>query len=107
LWVEGRDLIILRVKLASVLLAIALLAAAARAAEPAPRKGVLLLYDENGDFTGLANLDRSLKASLGNGIPEGLDVYTEFMDVSRFAIRATRRRCAISIAGSTRVRSST
>ena len=71
-------------KLASFLLTFALLVPSARAAEPAPRKGVLLLYDENGDFTGLANLDRSLKASLGNGIPEGPDVYTEFMDVSRF-----------------------
>jgi signal transduction histidine kinase len=67
-----------------LLLIVALLASAAHAAEPAPRKGVLLLYDENQDFSGLANLDRSLKGSLGGGIPEGMDVYTEFMDISRF-----------------------
>jgi PAS domain S-box-containing protein len=52
--------------------------------DPAPRKGVLLLYDENGDFSGLAHLDRSLKASLGRGIPGGIDIYTEYMDISRF-----------------------
>src|SRR5687768_13389210 len=61
-----------------------MLASAASAVEPGSRKGVLLLYDENGDFSGLANLDRSLKASLGSGVPEGIDVYTEFMDISRF-----------------------
>jgi len=60
------------------------LATAAHASEPPLRKGVLVLYDENGDFSGLASLDRSLKAALGRGIPEGLDVYTEFMDLSRF-----------------------
>jgi signal transduction histidine kinase len=45
---------------------------------------VLLLYDENGDFSGLDNLDRSLKATLTKELPSGLDIYTEFMDVSRF-----------------------
>ena len=79
-----RNHIILPVRLGSLLLTIALLVSATLAADPSPRKGVLLLYDENGDFSGLANLDRSLKASLGKAIPEGLDVYTEFMDISRF-----------------------
>ena len=52
---------------------------------------MLLLYDENGDFSGLANLDRSLKASLAQGNPGGVDVYTEFMDLSRFRGRDHER----------------
>ena len=47
-------------------------------------KGVLVLYDENKDFSGLALLDQSLKASLKAEMPVGLEVYTEYLDVSRF-----------------------
>ena len=69
--------------------AIALLLASADApgagaTEPAPPKRVLILYDENQDFSGLAKLDQSIKATLKAGMPVGLEVYTEYMDVSRF-----------------------
>src|SRR5688500_4806103 len=49
-----------------------------------PAKNVLVLYDENKDFSGLALVDQSIKATLKAGMPVGLDVYTEYMDVSRF-----------------------
>src|SRR5688500_2432560 len=81
---SGTDSIILLVCLGKFLLGVALCAPAVCAAEAPPRKSVLLLYDENGDFSGLNNLDRSLKATLTKELPSGLDIYTEFMDVSRF-----------------------
>jgi hypothetical protein len=45
---------------------------------------VLVLYDENTDFPGLALLDRSLKAAFKAGVPDGIDLYTESMDLARF-----------------------
>ena len=58
--------------------------AAALEAQPGPPRAVLVLYDENKDFSGLALMDQSLKAALKVGTPTGLQVYTEYMDVSRF-----------------------
>ena len=46
-------------------------------------KRILLIYDENRDFTGLAMLDRSLRAAL-NASPLRLEVYSEYLDRSRF-----------------------
>ena len=53
-------------------------------AESPPAGGVLVLYDENKDFSGLALMDQSLRAALRAGMPADLQVYTEYMDVSRF-----------------------
>src|SRR4051812_30316574 len=52
--------------------------------EADPPKRVLILYDENNDFAGLALMDQSIKATLKAGMPVGLEVYTEYLDVSRF-----------------------
>lgn len=55
------------------------------AQEAAPRpKRILLIYDENRDFSGLALLDRSLRAALNASPAHRLEVYTEYMDRSRF-----------------------
>ena len=55
-----------------------------KAQEPSPaEKGVLILYDENSDFSGLMQIDRSIKAVM-SGPDKRLDIYTEFMDHSRF-----------------------
>src|SRR5690349_9337997 len=72
--------------LAIAALIFSLTPAAARAADappPSPKR-VLILYDENTDFSGLAILDDSIKATLKTGMPAGLEIYTEYMDVSRF-----------------------
>src|SRR5688572_13737793 len=58
-------------------------AAGPSAAAESPRS-VVVLYDENKDFSGLALLDESIRATLKAGTPAGLDVFTEYMDVSRF-----------------------
>jgi len=70
---------------AVALFAVALLLASveaegADAAESAPPKRVLILYDENQDFSGLAKLDQSVKATLKAGMPVGLEVYTEYLN---------------------------
>ena len=49
-------------------------------------KSALILYDENKDFSGLALLDRSLTSALRAGANSNLDIYTEFMDLSRFPL---------------------
>ena len=49
-------------------------------------KRALILYDENKDFSGLALLDRSLTSALRAGANSNLDIYTEFMDLSRFPL---------------------
>lgn len=48
-------------------------------------KRVLIFYDENKDFSGLALLDRSITSALKAGANQRLDIYTEFMDLSRFS----------------------
>ena len=48
------------------------------------RPKVLVLYDENTDFPGLALLDRSLKAAFKADATDPIDLYTESMDLARF-----------------------
>jgi hypothetical protein len=45
---------------------------------------MLVLYDENTDFPGLALLNRNLKAALNAGATDRIDLYTESMDLARF-----------------------
>src|SRR5262245_66184410 len=52
--------------------------------QPSALKRALILYDENRDFSGLAMLDRSLTSALRAGANGNLDIYSEFMDLSRF-----------------------
>ena len=51
---------------------------------PQRHRTVLVLYDENTDFPSLSLLDRSLKAAFKAGLPDGIDLYTESMDLARF-----------------------
>jgi PAS domain S-box-containing protein len=46
-------------------------------------KAVLILYDENPDFSGLMQIDRSIKAVMSRS-DQRFDIFTEFMDHSRF-----------------------
>jgi hypothetical protein len=47
-------------------------------------KRVFVLYDQNRDFAGLALLDQTLTSTLKARAEGRLEVYTEFMDASRF-----------------------
>ena len=67
--------------LVMVLLLYTLLTSAAGAER---HRKVLVLYDENTDFPGLALLDRNLKAALHAGATDRIDLYTESMDLARF-----------------------
>ncbi|HSI35519.1 MAG TPA: ATP-binding protein [Tepidisphaeraceae bacterium] len=58
--------------------------APAGGATPERPRRVVVLHDENKDFSGLALLDQSIKDALKAGIPSGLEVHTEYLDVSRF-----------------------
>ena len=44
---------------------------------------MLVLYDENTDFPGLAQFDQSLKAAFKAGATDRIDLYTESMDLAR------------------------
>ena len=83
---SGRRLFVLTLAGASVLLWCVFLlppALVAQSASPNP-KTVLVIYDENRDFSGLMMLDRSLRATLAAGETDRIEVHTEFMDRSRF-----------------------
>jgi hypothetical protein len=71
---------------AAALLALPLLAlpADSRSQDPAPKR-VFILYDENPTLTGLAATHRSLVSTLRQLAEGRVDIYTEFMDVSRFS----------------------
>src|SRR3982751_3074449 len=69
----------------AVLLALSILPSSpVRAVDVNQPKTVLVIYDENKDFVGLSLLDQSLRATLKRDYPGGLNVYTEYLDVSRF-----------------------
>jgi len=53
-------------------------------ANDTPPKRVFVLYDQNKDFAGLALVDRTLTETLKAQAKGRLEVYTEFMDASRF-----------------------
>ncbi len=63
---------------------ITLLAPVAFAAHDVSPKRVFVLYDQNRDFAGLALLDQTLTATLKARAEGRLEIYTEFMDASRF-----------------------
>jgi signal transduction histidine kinase len=69
---------------AAALLALPLLALGMGDQSPAPKR-VFILYDENPNLTGLASTDRSLVSTLRQLAEGRVDIYTEFMDVSRFS----------------------
>jgi hypothetical protein len=48
------------------------------------RRSVVLLFDENKDFPALARLEQSLTSALKAGTNGQLDIYSEYMDLSRF-----------------------
>jgi signal transduction histidine kinase len=50
----------------------------------AQERRVVLLYDERPDLPGLALLDTRLAGTLRAGLPVGVEVYREAMDLSRF-----------------------
>jgi signal transduction histidine kinase len=50
----------------------------------AQTRRVLLLYDERTDLPGLKALDARLVQTLSAGLPGGIDIYREAMDLSRF-----------------------
>jgi PAS domain S-box-containing protein len=58
---------------------------AATAAAQAQHKSVLIIYDENRDFPGLVLLDQNLTSTLKAGTTGQLDIYSEYMDLSRFS----------------------
>src|SRR5262245_55837481 len=49
---------------------------------------VVLLYDDRTDLPGLAALDARLVQTLTAGLPAGIEVYREAMDLSRFQSNA-------------------
>ncbi|HKO98701.1 MAG TPA: sigma 54-interacting transcriptional regulator [Pyrinomonadaceae bacterium] len=55
-------------------------------------KNVLILYDENKDFPGLILLDQTLTSTLRAGTSGRLDIYSEYMDLSRFPEENNRKR---------------
>jgi PAS domain S-box-containing protein len=57
---------------------------AGTAVAQAQHKNVLILYDENKDFPGLILLDQNLTSTLRAGTTAQLDIYSEYMDLSRF-----------------------
>src|SRR5688572_12215000 len=61
-----------------------LVAMFARAQDGAPLKRVLVIFDENKDYAGLALLDRSISSTLKTHAKSPVEVYTEYMDVTRF-----------------------
>ena len=65
---------------------------AATAVAQAQRKSVLILYDENTDFPGLVLLDQNLTSTLRAGTTGQLDIYSEYMDLSRFPDENHRKR---------------
>ena len=67
-----------------LILTLWLSACAASAVAQAQNKNVLILYDENKDFPGLILLDQNLTSTLRAGTTGQLDIYTEYMDLSRF-----------------------
>ena len=50
----------------------------------AQARRVLLLYDERTDLPGLKALDARLVQTLSTGLPGGIEIYREAMDLSRF-----------------------
>ena len=56
----------------------------ARAEDQSAPKRVLVIFDENKDFAGLALLDRSISSTLKTGARGPVEVYTEYMDLARF-----------------------
>ena len=70
---------------ASFALAVLALLLVVRAAPAAAQvRRVVLLYDERTDLPGLAALDAQLVRTLTAGVPTGVEVYREAMDLSRF-----------------------
>jgi signal transduction histidine kinase len=65
------------------LLFVGLAAAPAEAASP-PRSHILVLYDEDKNFPGLALLDRSLRGSLHAGLGDAVEFYSESLSLSQF-----------------------
>ncbi len=57
---------------------------AATAVAQTQHKSVLILYDENKDFPGLILLDQKLTSTLRTGTTGQVDIYSEYMDLSRF-----------------------
>src|SRR5688572_25235305 len=49
------------------------------------QKEVLVLYSSRRDAQLVSIGDRELTRILGDGLPEGLDYYSEFLDMARFA----------------------
>jgi hypothetical protein len=68
------------------------LGGAATCVAQANHKSVLILYDESRDFPGLVLLDQSLTSTLKAGTTDKLDIYSEYMDLSRFSDENHRLR---------------
>ena len=71
----------LRAFLATVLLALAL---PVLCAAPEARKSVLLLFDEDKDFPGLAAVNRSLQEAFRAGLRGDVEFYSESLNLSKF-----------------------
>ncbi len=71
-----------RSALVGVLVVLGTLALSEAAAQD--RKKVLLLYDEDKDFPGLAVLNRSLRASLESELGNAVEFYSESLNLSQF-----------------------
>ena len=73
----------LRIKALACALAILVLGSAG-AATGTSSKRVLLLYDEDKEFPGLAILHQSLRTTLKTALKDDVDLYTESMNLSQF-----------------------
>jgi PAS domain S-box-containing protein len=68
----------------AALLALTAPALVARQADHQPQKQVLVLYGGRQEQPAFAVLDRGYRRLLGEGLPDGLDYYSELIDVARF-----------------------
>ena len=73
----------LRIKALACALAILVLGSAGAATGTASKR-VLLLYDEDKEFPGLAILHQSLRTTLKTALEDDVDLYTESMNLSQF-----------------------
>src|SRR4030095_5208465 len=76
----------LRIKALACALVILVLGSAGAATGTASKR-VLLLYDEDKEFPGLAILHQSLRTALKTALKDDVDLYTESMNLSQFRDR--------------------
>jgi hypothetical protein len=73
----------LRIKPLACAVVVLMLGSAIPATATAP-KSVLLLYDEDRDFPGLAAIHNTLRTTFKEELRDGVDLYTESMNISQF-----------------------